>query len=57
MKITIAILMIIFTASLLSIGYAESSDDDVYQVQRKLKELGYDPGSTDGIWEKKPPRP
>ena len=52
-KITIAILVIIFSASLLPIGYAESSDDDVYQVQKKLKELGYDPGSADGIWGKK----
>jgi ankyrin repeat protein len=52
-KITTAILMIIFSASLLPIGYAESSDDDVYQVQKKLKELGYDPGGTDGIWGEK----
>jgi ankyrin repeat protein len=52
-KITIAILMIIFSAGLLPLGYAESNDQDVYEVQKKLKELGYDPGSTDGIWGKK----
>jgi ankyrin repeat protein len=52
-KTTIAILMIIFSASLLPIGYAELSEHDVYQVQQKLTELGYDPGSTDGIWGNK----
>lgn len=52
-KITTAILVILFSASLLAIGYAESNDYDVYQVQRKLNGLGYDPGSMDGIWGKK----
>ena len=45
--------MIIFSASLLLIEIAESEDHNVYQVQKKLKELGYDPGSADGIWGKK----
>lgn len=52
-KITTAILVILFSASLLAIEYAESKDQDVYEVQKKLEELGYDPGSTDGIWGKK----
>ena len=52
-KITITILVILFSASLLAIGHAQSNDYDVYRVQIKLKELGYDPGSTDGIWGKK----
>ena len=52
-NITIVILMIIFFASLLPVGYSESNDHNVYQVQKKLTELGYDPGSTDGIWGKK----
>ncbi|MGD9043402.1 MAG: ankyrin repeat domain-containing protein [Desulfobacterales bacterium] len=53
MKITTSIFVILFSAILLAIGYAESNDYDVYRVQVKLKGLGYDPGSTDGIWGKK----
>ena len=45
--------MIIFSANLLLIEIAESNDHDLYQVQKRLKELGYDPGSPDGIWGKK----
>jgi ankyrin repeat protein len=52
-NITIVILMIFFSASLLPLGYAESDDHNVYQVQKNLRELGYDPGSTDGILGKK----
>jgi ankyrin repeat protein len=52
-NITIVILMIIFSAILLLIEIAESEDHNVYQVQKKLKELGYDPGFADGIWGKK----
>lgn len=52
-NIAIVILIIIFPAILLLIEIAESEDHDVYQVQKKLKELGYDPGSADGIWGKK----
>lgn len=52
-KMTAAISIIIFFAILLPIGYAESNNHEVYQVQIKLKELGYDPGASDGIWGKK----
>ena len=50
---TIAILMIFISASLFLIEIAEANDQEVYQVQKKLKELGYDPGSPDGIWGRK----
>jgi ankyrin repeat protein len=52
-NISIAILMILFSASLFQMVFAESSDDDVYQVQKRLSELGYDPGPIDGVWGKK----
>lgn len=52
-NISIAILMIIFSASLLQAAYAETGDDTVFQVQQKLGELGYDPGPADGVWGKK----
>jgi len=52
-NITIVILMIIISASLFLIEIVESNDHDLYQAQKKLKELGYDPGSPDGIWGKK----
>jgi ankyrin repeat protein len=51
--ITITYLTAIFFAGLLLIGIAESKNHSVYQFQKKLKELGYDPGSPDGIWGKK----
>ena len=47
------VLMIIFSASLFLIEIAESNDQNLYQVQKKLKELGYNPGSPDGVWGKK----
>jgi ankyrin repeat protein len=49
----IAILLIIFIAGISLTGGAEISSPTVYQVQKKLKELGYDPGSPDGIRGKK----
>jgi ankyrin repeat protein len=50
---TICMLVIISFASLLFINTANSYDHTVYQVQKKLKDLGYDPGRPDGIWGKK----
>ncbi|MGD8961897.1 MAG: ankyrin repeat domain-containing protein [Desulfobacterales bacterium] len=50
---SITILVIIFSASLIQTAHAASSSDDVYQAQKKLKELGYDPGAIDGIWGRK----
>jgi ankyrin repeat protein len=52
-NIKIAILMIAFCGNLFLFGIAESIDHEVYQAQKKLKELGYDPGVVDGIWGKK----
>jgi ankyrin repeat protein len=46
-------LVIIFCAAPFGIEAADSSDQEVYQVQKKLKELGYDPGNPDGVWGKK----
>ncbi|UCE07843.1 MAG: hypothetical protein JSW07_07370 [bacterium] len=49
-NVTTAILvMISFTGILLLVEAAESYDDTVYQVQKKLIELGYHAGSPDGI--------
>ena len=45
--------MIFISASLFLIEIAEANDQNHYQVQKKLKELGYDPGFPDGIWGKK----
>lgn len=52
-NLSFTILVIIFSASLFQTAFAQSSDDTVYQVQKKLKELGYDPGPTDGVWGRK----
>ena len=54
--IAIAILMITVFLSLLLIEIVELDDHNVYQVQKKLKELGYDPGLAYGIWGKKTDR-
>jgi ankyrin repeat protein len=52
-NVNILILFVIFVTCISLTGVAEPSDSTVYQVQQKLKELGYDPGSPDGIWGKK----
>jgi ankyrin repeat protein len=52
-NVKISILFIILVAAISLTGVAEPSDPTVYQVQKNLKELGYDPGSPDGIWGKK----
>lgn len=52
-NIKISILFITFAACLLPNGAAEKFDAAAYQVQKKLEELGYDPGLADGIWGKK----
>jgi ankyrin repeat protein len=51
--VTICMLVIISFASLLFINTANSYDHTVYQVQKKLEDLGYEPGRPDGIWGKK----
>ena len=48
--------MIIFSASLLLIEIAESEDHNVYQVKKKLKELGYDLWLAYETWGKKTDR-
>jgi ankyrin repeat protein len=45
--------MVSFTGILLLAEIAESYDRTVYQAQKKLKDLGYDPGLPDGILGKK----
>ncbi|CAB1064063.1 hypothetical protein D1BOALGB6SA_8854 [Olavius sp. associated proteobacterium Delta 1] len=52
-NIIIAISVIIACAGLFWIGTADSSDQTIYQAQKKLEELGYDPGKPDGIRGKK----
>lgn len=49
----IAILLIVFCGNLFLFEIAESNEHEVYQAQKRLKELGYDPGAIDGIWGKK----
>jgi ankyrin repeat protein len=50
---TTALLFVISAANLIWDETAYSYDHLVYQAQRKLKELGYDPGRTDGIFGEK----
>ena len=53
-NITIVILILIIYTNLVLAVIVESNDlNDVYKIQKKLLELGYDPGSYDGIWGKK----
>ena len=49
-NIAINIVVIIFVAAFFLTGAAGTSDPAVYQVQKALKELGYDPGLLDGLW-------
>jgi len=51
--ITISILFVIFFTGFFSTEAAQTVDPAVYQVQKTLKELGYDPGLPDGVWGKK----
>jgi ankyrin repeat protein len=52
-NIIIVISIIIVGAGLFCAGYAEAYDQTIYEAQKKLEELGYDPGKTDGIRGKK----
>ena len=47
------IFVIIACAGLLGIGTADASDQTIYEAQKKLEELGYEPGKPDGIMGKK----
>jgi len=48
-NIILAMSVIIACAGLLWIGTAESADSSIYEAQKKLEELGYEPGKPDGI--------
>ena len=50
---TIIILFSIFVAGFFLTAAAQKYDPALYQVQKTLEELGYDPGLPDGIWGKK----
>jgi len=52
-SVTICLLLIVSFACLLLTETAEPFDQSIYQVQEKLKQLGYDPGRADGILGKK----
>jgi ankyrin repeat protein len=52
-NVMLAALVIIFCVACLGVEAADSYDREVYEVQKKLKELGYDPGNPDGVWGKK----
>ncbi|MGD9305940.1 MAG: ankyrin repeat domain-containing protein [Desulfobacterales bacterium] len=49
----ICVLVIIHFAGSILTDTADSDDQTVYQAQKKLKDLGYDPGRPDGILGKK----
>ena len=49
----ICVLIIVYFAGFILTDTAYSDDQKVYQVQEKLKQLGYDPGRADGILGKK----
>lgn len=52
-NVTIITLFIIFATCFFLNAAAETNDPAVYQAQKTLKELGYDPGLPDGVWGKK----
>ena len=52
-SIIIVITVIIVGAGLFYTGKAEAYDQTIYAAQKKLEELGYDPGKADGIRGKK----
>ena len=50
---TTILVMVSFIGILFFVETAQSYDSKVYHAQKKLKDLGYDPGLPDGIWGKK----
>ena len=48
-NILIVISVIIAGAGFFWVGTADSADPTIFEVQKKLEELGYDPGKPDGI--------
>ncbi|MCP4624633.1 MAG: hypothetical protein GY850_14050 [bacterium] len=52
-NIIIVITVIIVGAGIFCAGNAEAYDQTIYEAQKKLEELGYDPGKADGIRGKK----
>jgi len=56
-KVSIIIIGFLFLLSMgTSITLAASFSKDVYGCQKRLAELGYDPGTIDGLWGKKTER-
>lgn len=52
-NLAIIYLFIIFVTGLFLTGTGHPFDAAIYQSQKTLKELGYDPGLLDGVWGKK----
>lgn len=52
-RLVISIVIFISFAGLMPPDIAPAYDPIVYQIQRKLKDLGYNPGPLDGIWGQK----
>ncbi len=52
-KIIIFISVVLAGATLFIAGNSEAYDQTIYEAQKKLEELGYDPGKADGIRGKK----
>jgi ankyrin repeat protein len=52
-NIKILILTIMFFVGLFSVENVCSIDNYIFQIQKKLKALGYDPGSPDGVFGRK----
>jgi len=52
-RLVISIVIFISFAGLMPPDIAAAYDQTVYQIQIKLKDLGYNPGPLDGIWGQK----
>jgi len=52
-RLTISIIVLITVVGLILVEIAPANVKIVYQVQRSLKDLGYNPGPLDGIWGQK----
>lgn len=47
------ITFITWVVLLFAVAMSDAYHEGVYEAQKKLKELGYNPGSLDGLWGKK----
>ncbi len=52
-KLAAAIVAFAFFSGLIPADIAPAYDEHVYQYQKRLRDMGYDPGPLDGIWGKK----